>query len=88
MTPGFWRSPGHHDRGGPRAVPRGGMELAIGCDITIAAENAMFGEPELKFGAFIVTMILPWIVGQSARKKSSSWGSTGSPQRRRCRRGS
>ena len=37
----------------------GGCELALACDITIAAEDAVFGEPELKFGAGIVVMILP-----------------------------
>ena len=41
----------------------GGCELALCCDITIAAEDAVFGEPELKFGAGIVVMILPWLVG-------------------------
>ena len=29
----------------------GACELAMACDITIAAESATFGEPELKFGA-------------------------------------
>lgn len=47
----------------------GGMELAICCDITIAADDAVFGEPELKFGAGIVTMILPWIVGPKCAKE-------------------
>lgn len=41
----------------------GSCELAMACDITIAAASATFGEPELKFGAGIVVMILPWIVG-------------------------
>src|SRR5665213_2486209 len=40
----------------------GGCELALCCDMTIAAEDAIFGEPELKFGAGIVVMILPWLV--------------------------
>lgn len=47
----------------------GGMEFAISCDITIAADDAVFGEPELKFGAGIVTMILPWIVGPKRAKE-------------------
>src|SRR6202048_4820148 len=41
----------------------GACELALACDLTIAADDAFFGEPELKFGAGIVAMILPWIVG-------------------------
>jgi enoyl-CoA hydratase len=46
----------------------GGCELALCCDITIAAEDAVFGEPELKFGAGIVVMILPWLVGPKRAK--------------------
>jgi enoyl-CoA hydratase len=47
----------------------GGCELALCCDITIAAEDATFGEPELKFGAGIVVMILPWLVGPKRAKE-------------------
>src|SRR5262249_15399231 len=39
------------------------------CDITIAAEDAVFGEPELKFGAGIVVMILPFLVGPKRAKE-------------------
>jgi len=47
----------------------GGRDLALSCDITIAAEDAVFGEPELKFGAGIVVMILPWLVGPKRAKE-------------------
>jgi enoyl-CoA hydratase/carnithine racemase len=47
----------------------GACELALACDITIAAEDAFFGEPELKFGAGIVTMILPWVTGPKQAKE-------------------
>jgi enoyl-CoA hydratase/carnithine racemase len=47
----------------------GACELALACDMTIAAEDAFFGEPELKFGAGIVVMILPWIVGPKVAKE-------------------
>lgn len=47
----------------------GGCELALACDITVASEDAVFGEPELKFGAGIVVMILPWLVGPKRAKE-------------------
>ncbi|HEY1544240.1 MAG TPA: enoyl-CoA hydratase/isomerase family protein [Xanthobacteraceae bacterium] len=47
----------------------GACELALACDMTIAAEDAFFGEPELKFGAGIVAMILPWLVGPKVAKE-------------------
>ena len=47
----------------------GACELALACDITIASDDAFFGEPELKFGAGIVAMILPWRVGAKAAKE-------------------
>jgi len=47
----------------------GACELALACDITIATPDAFFGEPELKFGAGIVAMILPWLVGPKIAKE-------------------
>jgi enoyl-CoA hydratase len=47
----------------------GACELALACDLTIATPDAFFGEPELKFGAGIVVMILPWIVGPKIAKE-------------------
>lgn len=47
----------------------GGCEMALACDITIAAENALFGEPELKFGSGIVAMLLPWLTGPKQAKE-------------------
>jgi enoyl-CoA hydratase len=46
----------------------GGLELAIACDIAIADETAIFGEPEVRFGSGIVAMILPWMVGPKHAK--------------------
>ena len=47
----------------------GGCELALACDITVAAADARFGEPELKFGAGIVVMLMPWLVGPKKAKE-------------------
>lgn len=47
----------------------GACEMAMACDITIASEDTTFGEPELKFGAGIVVMLLPWLVGPKIAKE-------------------
>ena len=47
----------------------GAFELALACDMTIASETAFFGEPELQFGAGIVAMWLPWLVGPKIAKE-------------------
>lgn len=41
----------------------GGCELAMFCDLTIAADNAVFGEPEIHFSAAGPSMVMPWIIG-------------------------
>ncbi len=43
----------------------GGMELAIACDILIAGQKAVFGQPEIKLGFFppYAAMRLPQLVG-------------------------
>jgi cyclohexa-1,5-dienecarbonyl-CoA hydratase len=43
----------------------GGMELAIACDVIVAAEGAQFGQPEIKVGFFppYAAIRLPQLVG-------------------------
>ncbi|MGA2125065.1 MAG: enoyl-CoA hydratase-related protein [Xanthobacteraceae bacterium] len=65
----FWRFPKPTIATVRGACLAGACELAMACDITIAAEDAFFGEPELKFGAGIVAMILPWMVGPKRAKE-------------------
>ena len=69
MTMGFW----HCRKPTLSAVHghclAGGCELALACDITIASEDALFGEPELRFGAGIVCLILPWLTGPKQVKE-------------------
>lgn len=44
-------------------------ELAMCCDVTIAAEGTYLGEPELKFGSVITAMIMPWLTGPKLAKE-------------------
>ena len=45
------------------------MELALACDLTIAAEDCCFGAPEVRFGSGIVALLLPWLVGPKQAKR-------------------
>jgi enoyl-CoA hydratase/carnithine racemase len=65
----FWHFPRPTIAAVRGACLAGACELALACDITIATEDAFFGEPELKFGAGIVAMILPWLVGPKIAKE-------------------
>ena len=65
----FWRSPKPTIAAVHGACIAGAFEMALACDITIASEDAFFGEPELRFGAGIVTMLLPWMTSPKHAKK-------------------
>jgi len=65
----FWNSPKPTIAAVHGACLAGAFELAMACDITIASEDATFGEPELKFGAGIVTMLLPWMTSPKQAKR-------------------
>ncbi|WP_028601829.1 enoyl-CoA hydratase/isomerase family protein [Ottowia thiooxydans] len=41
----------------------GACELAMMCDLTIAADDAKFGEPEVKFSHVGPVMVMPWMIG-------------------------
>jgi len=47
----------------------GGCELALACDLTIASEDFKLGEPDLRFGAGIVVLLLPWLTGPKQAKE-------------------
>ena len=65
----FWNSPKPTIAAVHGACLAGAFELAMACDITIASEDAVFGEPELKFGAGIVTLLLPWMTSPKHAKR-------------------
>jgi enoyl-CoA hydratase/carnithine racemase len=41
----------------------GGCELAMLCDMTIAADNALFGEPEIRFSNVGPALVMPFVIG-------------------------
>jgi len=65
----FWHCPKPTIASVRGACLAGAFELMLACDATIASETAFFGEPELKFGAGIVVMLLPWLTGPKIAKE-------------------
>ncbi len=65
----FWDSPKTTIAAVHKYCLGSGLELAVACDITIAAEGCRFGVPEVKFGSGIVALILPWVAGPKAAKE-------------------
>ncbi len=47
----------------------GGCELAMMCDITIAADDAIFGEPEIRFSNVGPALIMPFVIGQKRARE-------------------
>jgi enoyl-CoA hydratase/carnithine racemase len=64
----FWDSPKPTIAAIHGACMAGAFEMALACDVSVCSRDAVFGEPELKFGAGIVTLHLPWMVGPKAAK--------------------
>lgn len=54
----------------------GACDLAAMCDLTVAAEDAVFGEPEVRLGSGPVTMILPYLLGSKKARELLYTGDT------------
>lgn len=46
-----------------------GCDLAMVCDITLASDRAVFGEPEVRHISAPPTLIMPWLVGPKRAKE-------------------
>jgi enoyl-CoA hydratase len=72
MTPWLMRKPviasvqGH--------VLGGSCELVMLCDLTIAADNATFGEPEVRFSAVGPAIVMPMIIGYKRARELLYFG--------------
>jgi enoyl-CoA hydratase len=47
----------------------GGTDLMLACDLAVAADDAMFGYVDVRFGSGVVSMFLPWVVGVRKAKE-------------------
>jgi len=65
----FWDSPKVTLAAVHRYCLGSAMELAVACDLTLAADDCLFGAPEVRFGSGIVALLLPWLVGPKQAKR-------------------
>jgi len=54
----------------------GGCQMAMFCDLVIAAENAVFAEPEVRFSNTGPAFIMPWIAGFRRAREFIYFGDT------------
>ncbi|MGH9291426.1 MAG: enoyl-CoA hydratase/isomerase family protein [Acidimicrobiales bacterium] len=54
----------------------GGCELAMACDLVVAADDARFGEPEIRYGSGPVTLLMPFVIGQKKTNELLFTGDT------------
>jgi enoyl-CoA hydratase len=47
----------------------GGLELAMACDLAVAAEGTKLGEPEIRYGSAPVTLLMPYLIGQKRTRE-------------------
>ena len=52
----------------------GGCELVMLCDLTIAADNATFGEPEVRFSSVGPAIVMPMIIGYKMARELLYFG--------------
>ena len=52
----------------------GGCELVMLCDLTIAADNATFGEPEVRFSAVGPAIVMPMVIGYKKARELLYFG--------------
>jgi enoyl-CoA hydratase len=57
-------------------VMGGGCELVMLCDLTIAAANAVFGEPEVRFSSVGPAIVMPAIIGYKKARELLYFGDT------------
>jgi enoyl-CoA hydratase/carnithine racemase len=51
-------------------------ELAMLCDLTIASDDAKFGEPEIRLSVFGPAVVMPWFIGLKKARELLLFGDT------------
>ena len=69
MVMRFWDSPKPTVAAVQGYCLGGAMEMALACDITMASDDALFGEPEVSIASGVVALILPWLTGPKLAKE-------------------
>ena len=47
----------------------GGCDLMMMCDLAVASDDAVFGQPEIRFGSTVVAQLMPWLIGARRAKE-------------------
>lgn len=69
LTMRFWDSPKPTVAAVHTFCIGAGMELALACDITVAAHDCRFGSPEVLYGSGAIALLLPYICGPKRAKE-------------------
>lgn len=69
LTMRFWDSPKPTVAAVHTYCMGAGMELALACDITIAAHDCRFGSPEVLYGSGAIALLLPYVCGPKRAKE-------------------
>ena len=69
MTLRFWDSPKPTIAAVHTYCIGAGLELALACDLAIAAHDCRFGAPEVMYGSGVIALLLPYICGPRRAKE-------------------
>ena len=78
----FWNAPKPTIAAAHGYCIGGAMELLMACDLAVAAETTLFGEPEVRFGSGIVAMLAPYVIGPKQAKELLLTGNDRIPAQR------
>jgi enoyl-CoA hydratase len=65
----FWDSPKPTIAAAHGFCIAGAMEVLMACDLAVASQETLMGEPEVRFGSGIVAMLAPYVTGPKHAKE-------------------